>query len=365
MKKSKLSFLFAGIMIGMLAITGCGGKVPAEQEAETPQTETVAPDTEVEKSEETGEVDGGLSSVMVTDTGGVNDQSFNQITWAGLKRATAELGVDVSYMESQQESDYDANLESVLDQEHDLIWGVGYMMEDAVFAAAEANPDQKYACVDVAFPEALENLIGITFKDHESSYLVGYIAGKMTKTNKIGFVGGMEGTVISRFHYGYMAGAKAANPDIEVFEQYAESFGDVAKGKAIANQMYQKGANIVFHAAGGVGIGVIEAAKESNKYAIGVDMDQSHLAPDNVITSAVKKIDNATVAVLKDLKEGIFPGGTNETYGLKEGGVGIADTTSNLVPQDILDEVREVEAKIISGDIKVPADINEYKELVK
>ena len=363
MKKNKLSFLFTGIMVGMLAITGCGGKAPVEQEAEKPQTETAAPEKESEvEAPEVAEV---LSAVMVTDTGGVNDQSFNTITWAGLERAQTELGMETSYIESHQESDYDANLESALDQGNDLIWGVGFMMEDAVFAAAQANPDQKYACVDVAFPEALDNLIGITFKDHESSYLVGYIAGKMTETNKIGFVGGMEGAVISRFHYGYMAGAKAANPDIEVFEQYAESFGDVAKGKAIANQMYQKGADIVFHAAGGVGIGVIEAAKESNKYAIGVDMDQNHLAPDNVITSAVKKIDNATVAVLKELQEGTFPGGTNESYGLKEGGVGIADTTSKLVPQDILDEVKEIEAKIISGEITVPADLEEYKALVK
>lgn len=361
MKKHTMSFLFVGLLVAMLAITGCGGSKPADPDVQT-ETPAEEPTTEAPVEEP---VEEAISALMVTDTGGVNDQSFNQITWTGLERAKEEFGAEVSYIESHQESDYAANLESALDQGNDLIWGVGFMMEDAVFSAAQANPDQKYACVDVAFPESLDNLIGITFKDHESSYLVGYIAGKMTKTNKIGFIGGMEGVVISRFHYGYMAGAKAANPDVEIFEQYAESFGDVAKGKAIANQMYQKGADIVFHAAGGVGIGVIEAAKESDKYAIGVDMDQNHLAPDNVITSAVKKIDNAVVAVLKDLQDGKFPGGTNETYGLKEGGVGIADTTSKLVPQEILDEVKEVEEKIISGDIKVPANIEEYNELVK
>ena len=364
MKKNKLSFVVAGLMVGMLAITGCGTKAPVEQAPVETPTDVVAPEKTPEK-EAAPEVSEALNVVMVTDTGGVNDQSFNTITWSGLQRAESELGMKASYIESHQEGDYDANLESALDQNNELIWGVGFMMEDAVFAAAQANPDQKYACVDVAFPEALDNLIGITFKDHESSYLVGYIAGKMTETNKIGFVGGMEGDVISRFHYGYMAGAKAANSDVEIFEQYAESFGDVAKGKAIANQMYQKGADIVFHAAGGVGIGVIEAARESNKYAIGVDMDQNHLAPDNVITSAVKKIDNAAVAVLKDLQEGVFPGGTNESYGLKEGGVGIADTSSKLVPKEILDEVADIEAKIISGEITVPGNLEEYKALVK
>lgn len=323
----------AVVMLFALVATGCGNKADS----------------------------GNLKIAMVTDVGGVNDQSFNQSAWAGLQRAEEELGVEADYVESTQESDYEVNLETLYDQDNDLIWGIGFMMGNATMDAAKKNPEQKYACIDAFFAEAPDNLIGVLFKENEPSFLVGYIAGKMTQANKVGFVGGMESEVISRFHYGYLAGVKTANPDCEVLVQYAESFVDSAKGKAIANQMYQDGADIVFHAAGGVGIGVIEAAKENDKFAIGVDQDQNYLAPDNVITSAVKRVDNAIFMVAEDLKDGNFEGGQNITYGLKEGGVDIAATSDKHVPEDILSEVEDLKQQIIDGDLVIPGTKEDYE----
>jgi len=250
----------------------------------------------------------------------------------------------------------------MLDGKNNLIWGIGYMMADAVKAAATKNPKQMYAIIDQDYgKDTPTNVVGVTFKAEQSSFLVGYIAGKMTKTGKVGFVGGMTGPLIAAFQFGYEAGVKQANPKVKIMSQYAESFSDAAKGKAIATQMYQSGCDIVYHAAGGVGNGVIEAAKEKNKFAIGVDRDQNYLAPDNVITSAMKRVDNGVYNVVKQLKDGTLKGGTTITYGLAEGGVDIAPTSNKLVPQPILDEVAKLKQAVIDGKITVPVDEAGYK----
>lgn len=305
-----------------------------------------------------------IKVAMVTDVGGVNDQSFNQSAWEGLQRAEKELGIKASYLESTQDADYSPNMETLLDTGNELIWGIGFKMGDVLGELSTLNPEQNYAGIDCFFETPPANLVGVLFKEQEPSYLVGYIAGKMTKNNKVGFIGGMDFFVIHKFHYGFLAGVKEANPDCEVLVQYADSFTDAAKGKAIANQMYKNGADIIFHAAGGVGDGVIEAAKEQDKYAIGVDKDQNHLAPDNVITSAMKRVDNAIYNLTKTLVEGSFPGGSNVVYGLKEGGVGIAPTSYKHVSKEILDEVKALETKIIAGEI-VPPTSNEEWEAMK
>ena len=316
--------------------------------------------------------DGGNSDLkvsMVTDVGGVNDESFNQSAWEGLQKAGKELGVKVSYQESHQDADFQPNIEAATDAGNNLIIGIGYKLSDAIKEAAEKNSEIKYAIVDFSYDDTPggtpDNVVGIVFKQEQPSFLVGYIAGKMTKTNKVGFVGGMEGDVIWAFDYGYQAGVKYANKDAEVLRQYAESYTDAAKGKAIATSMYQQGADIVFHAAGGVGDGVIEAAKEQDQYAIGVDKNQNFKAPDNVITSAMKRVDVGVYNVVKDLKEGKFPGGTTVVYGLKEGAVDIAPTSDKHVPKEILDEVEQLKKDIIDGKIVVPYNEDTYKEFIK
>jgi basic membrane protein A and related proteins len=300
---------------------------------------------------------GALSVAMCTDVGGINDQSFNQSAWEGMQKAATDLGVKVSYKESKQDADYIPNLETLLDAKNNLIWGIGYMMADAVKQEATKNPKQMYAIIDNDYgADTPANVVGVNFRAEQGSFLVGYIAGKMTKTGKVGFVGGMTGPLIGAFQAGYVAGVKQANPKVKIMAQYAESFSDAAKGKAIATQMYQSGCDIIYHAAGGVGAGVIEAAKEKNKYAIGVDRDQNYLAPDNVITSAMKRVDNGVYNVIKAQKDGTLKGGTSIYYGLAEGGVDIAPTSNKLVPQAILDEVAKLKQAVIDGKIAVPTD---------
>jgi len=269
---------------------------------------------------------------MITDVAGVNDQSFNQSAWEGLQKSKEELGVEVTYLESKQDSDYAANIETFVDEE---------------------------------LPSDIKNVKSILFNSQEAAYLVGLIAGKMTETNNVGFIGGMDIPVIDTFKYGYMAGVKKANSNVQIQDQFANSFTDQAKGKAIANQMYGQGADIIFIAGGDVGTGAIEAAKEKNKYAIGVDRDQSDLAPKNVLTSAIKRVDVGVYETVKDLLDGKFEGGTVTVYGLDQDAVGIAPTTKNLVPQDILDYVNQEIEKLKKGDIKVPKDKKEYDAMMK
>lgn len=307
-----------------------------------------------------------LKVAMVTDVGGVNDQSFNQSAWEGLKMAEKELGVKTAYKESRQDADYAPNLETLTDAENDLIWGIGFLMADAIKSTAQINPDQYYAIIDFFYgDETPANVSCAIFQEEQPSFLVGYIAGKMTKSNKIGFVGGIKFPLIEKFEYGYMAGAKLSNPDVEILRQYAESFTDAAKGKAITTNMYGQGADIVFHAAGAVGDGVIEAAKEDGKWAIGVDKDQNSLAPDNVLTSAMKRVDNAIFDMVKQLQEGNFKGGEAVVYNLSNNGVGIAPTSSKHVPAEILAEVDDLIAKIKAGEIVVPSTAADYEAFVK
>ena len=303
---------------------------------------------------------------MVTDVGGVNDQSFNQSAWEGLQKTKKELGIKTSYQESKQDADYPANLETLLDAKNDMIWGIGFKMADAILIAAKQNPKQKYGIIDYSYGDKTpKNVVGVMFKAEEGAFLAGYIAAKMSKTGTLGFIGGMSVPIIHSFQYGFKAGAKFANKKINVLEQHAESFTDAAKGKAIANQMIGKGADVVFHAAGAVGDGVIEAAKEKNKMAVGVDRDQNYLAPKNVITSSMKRVDNAVFNVVSDLNKGIFKGGTTVEYGLKDGAVDIAPTTTKMIPSILLEDVAKIKKDIIAGKIKIPSTEKAYNAFAK
>lgn len=307
-----------------------------------------------------------LKVAMVTDEGGIHDQSFNESAWDGLQKAAEDFGIEVDYAESQQTADYAPNFETLLDADNDLIWGIGFMLADALEEAALANPDVNYAIVDFAYDETPDNVAAVVFKAEEPSFLVGYIAGLMTETNTVGFVGGIKSDVIEGFEYGFKAGvqyaAKELGKDIKILDQYADSFSDVATGKAIAAQMYQQGADILFHASGDTGNGVIEAAKEQDKWVIGVDKDQNFLAPDHVLTSAMKRVDVGVYHVVEQFVNGNFPGGETIVYGLKEGAVGLAPTSDKNVPADILEKTAEVEQKIIDGEIEIPVNEDQFEE---
>ncbi len=301
---------------------------------------------------------------MVTDTGGVNDQSFNQSAWEGLQQFRKDTGAAVKYTESKQESDYATNLDKAADDGNKLIWGIGFAMADALTNAAKGNPDISYAIIDNSYGDKTpSNVTGVMFRAQEPSFLVGYIAGKTTKTGKVGFVGGMTSAIIDQFEYGYKAGvayaAKELGKTITVDSQYAESFSDSAKGKAIAQKMYSNGCDIVFHAAGGVGVGVIEAAKEANKFAIGVDRDQSSLAPKNVLTSALKLVNKAIMLVSKEAADGKEIGGKTYTYGLTEDAVGIP-TEHSLMGDDTYNAATALIQKIKDKAITPPANKDEF-----
>lgn len=303
---------------------------------------------------------------MITDVGGVNDESFNQSSWEGLQAVQKELGedkIEVQVLESTQDADYDSNIDQFIDQEMDLIIGVGYKLEKAIEKASKAYPEQKFAIVDCAYQTQPENVTSLLFEDNASAYLTGLIAGKMTKTDKVGFIGGMEGVVISKFENGFKAGVKDANPKAEISVQYANNFSDQALGKSIANQMIKNGVDVVFPAAGAVGIGAIEAVKENNKMAIGVDRDQNNLAPDNVITSAMKNIDVAVGNLAKSFVDGTYESGKVIIGSLATGGVGISPTSDKNVPAEILEYVEAQTKEIVDGKIKVPANEKEYQEL--
>lgn len=310
-----------------------------------------------EESKNMKDGEGKFSVGIVLGEGGANDQSFNQSSLEGLERAKSELGIDGSYLESNQDADYAPNIETFIDQERDVIIGVGYTTAESMLSAAKLYPDRKFVIIDHNYEEEgqeiPDNMICMTFDEREAAYLVGIIASKMSETNKVGFIGGMEIPNITRFEEGFKAGVKSENKDVEYLSQYANSFDDASLGKSIANQMYNNKVDVIFSAAGGVGTGAIESAKEKDKYAIGVDMDQNNLAPDNVITSAMKRVDIGVFDTISKIKEGKFEGGKAVVYGLKEEAVGIAPSTGKNVPKEIIDYVNKKAEAIIEGKLEV------------
>ncbi len=358
-----LALLLVLVLVSAFTVACAKEEAPAET-TETTETETTETETtETAEGEEPAEALTGKVA-MITDVGGINDESFNQSAWMGLEEIK-ERGAEVSFIESQRDADYAVNIDTKINEGNDLIWGIGFLMKGAVEEAALDYPEQKFALIDDVWEDGyLPNATGVTFAAEQSSFLVGYIASYMTETDRVGFVLGMESPTMDRFKYGYFAGvdygAKEQGKEIQIDSVTVESFTDAALGKSTAAKMYSDGADVVFHAAGNVGTGVIEAAKDANKWVIGVDLDQNHLAPDNVITSAMKNVNVATADVSTRILSGEELGGKTVHYGLVEGGVGIAPTSDKLVPADVLEKTKALEEQIISGEVVVPFTEADY-----
>lgn len=301
---------------------------------------------------------------MVTDVGGVNDNSFNQSAWEGLQKAQTDLGVAVDYQESKSDADYIPNLNRFVKDGYALTWGIGFLMADAIKEVATKNADAKLGIIDSDLGgEIPSNVAAVTFKEHEGSFLMGVIAGSMTKTGKVGFVGGVKFALIEKFEYGFKAGVKSVNPNAEVVVNYVGDFAKPDQGKVVAATMYDSGVDIIYHASGATGDGVFAEAKErGNVWVIGVDRDQSYLAPEQTLSSMMKRVDVAVFTITEQLKNGSFPGGTATELGLVDNGVGIAPTSDKHVPKDILDLVEQYKQKIISGEIKVPMTEAEFAQ---
>ncbi len=341
MRKKVLAVLLTAVMV--LSLAACGSQN---------SNDTTGTDKPTDGK--------GLKVALVTDVGGVNDGSFNQSAWEGLQKAGKEFSVEVNYLESSTDADYTPNIESLMDEKYDLIICVGYMLAEATKTAATANPDQKFAIIDDSTCADLPNVTCLMFRQEQASYLVGYVAGLTTKKNNVGFVLGMANETMNQFGYGYLAGVLDANPKCKIQQFNANSFADSALGKSSANTAITNGADIVFHAAGATGLGVIEACKEAGVYAIGVDSDQSKLAPKTVITSALKRVDNAVYDTTESLIKGTLKGGI-KTYDISIAGVDIAPT-QDLLSADVITAIKGVKEKIISGEIVVPATQKEFEE---
>ena len=301
---------------------------------------------------------------VITDVGGVNDKSFNQTTWEGMQALMEQYptNIEASYLESSTEADYSTNIQTYVDEEYDLIICVGYMLADALRDAAEAYPDQLFAIIDDATNEDLPNVACLMFAQNEASYLVGIVAGMMTESNTVGYVQGMVSDSMNQFGIGYIAGVKAANPDATILQYNANSFADATIGSAAATDMITNGADVIYHAAGGTGSGVIEACATNQIWAIGVDTDQSPLAPEYVVTSAMKRVDTAAQDISLAVLNGTFESGVH-TYELANGGVDIAPT-QDLLSEEVIAAVEAAKESIIAGEVTVPSTVEELDELL-
>ena len=274
---------------------------------------------------------------LVLSTGGVNDRSFNQSAWEdGALKAKEELGVEVTYLESHSDADYIQNIETAV-EDNDLVIGVGFQLGDAIKEAAKVYPDKQFVTID-SENSNLDNVRAITFDEEEAGYLTGLIAGKTTKTNVIGWIGGMDIPSCSNFYVGYEKGAKEVNPNIKVLKQFTNSFSDAAKGKVVAQQMINENADIIFTASGGGNVGSLEAIKENNIYAINVDMPGNYLAPQHVLTSALKNVGEGLRMTIEDYVNGEWTGG-EVRYNYSNNGVGFEKT--DLLSDDLIKYVEE------------------------
>lgn len=298
---------------------------------------------------------------LVFDVGGRGDKSFNDAAYKGVEVAKEKLGINFDYIEPGEGADRETALRGLAAGKYTLIFGIGFLFTDDITHIANTYPQKKFACVDYVISDKKipENLVALKFREEEGCFLVGAIAGLVTKTNTIGFVGGMNIPLIKKFEAGYKEGSKTVNKNIKILISYAgvtpEAFKNPAKGKELALSQYNQGADIIFHASGSTGLGVFEAAIEKKKLAIGVDSDQYEEAPGYVLTSMIKKVDVAVYKTIENFVNNKFKGGIVE-LGLKEDGVGYVynEKNKNLIPENIIKIVEDLRKKIIAGEIKIP-----------
>lgn len=292
---------------------------------------------------------------IVLSTGGLGDKSFNDSAYRGLEKAEKDLGIKFKYVEPASPAEDEEFLREYAEAGFDLIIATGFQMTQSAKVVAADYPETNFVMIDDIID--LPNVRSIKFKEEEGSFLVGVVAGMMTKNNAVGFVGGMENPLIKKFEIGYEQGAKYVNPDIKFYSVYTTGpnpFNDPVRGKENAISEINQGADVLYHAAGGTGMGVIAAAKEKGVYAIGVDSNQDGVAPGTVLTSMLKNIDVAVYETVKSAVNGKFEPGV-AVYGIKENGVGTTDFefTKDIIGQDKINKIQEIKEKVVSGEIVV------------
>ncbi|WP_405729248.1 BMP family lipoprotein [Anaerotignum sp.] len=346
MKNFKKFISMLLVMVMTFALAACGGNETAGEEAGT----------------------SGIKAACVLGIGGLGDQGYNDLIYAGMERAKAELGIEFDYAEPKQVTDFEQILRDMSDSgEYEVIICVGFEQMDALTNVCADYPDQGYAYID-GFVDA-PNVVNYSCREQEGSFLIGALAALMkadaatygvADNATIGFVGAMENDTILRFAAGYDAGAKYINPDINVDIQYVAGdnpFGDTTTAKEIALSQFNKGSDIIYHAAGGSGLGVFTAAKEADFIAIGCNSNQNIMDPDHIVASMLKRVDTASFEIVKAASEGTLKLGEEVVLGLDQGGIGYTLEGSNIqVSDEIVNKLSELEQKVISGEVVVPVN---------
>ncbi|HLK61312.1 MAG TPA: BMP family ABC transporter substrate-binding protein [Chthonomonadaceae bacterium] len=360
---TRRTLLGLGAALAAVGLAGCPGPPEENKGAETPGSSGAPATPGTNGGAATTDKSGKKIKVaLVFDLGGPDDKSFNASANNGLMKAKADLGLsdaDVKTVESKNAADYKINMTNFATQNFDLIIAVGFNMANAMKEVAPQFPNVKFAIVDADAPEGAANCVGLKFQEEQGSFLAGFLAASMSKTKKIGFVGGMEGPLIGKFEAGYRAGAKTAgfDPDKQVSVTYTGTWDDLSKGKDQANQQFGNGADIIYQAAGKAGLGVIQAAQDKGKgfYAIGVDQDQDYIAPGRVLTSMVKHVDLAVADTIERVQKGTFVSGT-KVYSLKDGAIGLSEMkyTKQDIPADVLAKLDKLTKMVADGEVVPP-----------
>jgi len=301
--------------------------------------------------------------VLVTDIGQLNDHGFNQLAYAGLKKAQRELGIKGAVYQSPASSDYIPNLTQAARKGADLVISVGFDQATSIAKVAKQFPKTDFAIIDVDWNDLTgkpKNVEGLIFREQEAGYLVGYLAGLVEKQkggqNTIGSVGGQKQPPVDRYIAGYQAGAAAADPGVKFLNGYSQEWVDQAKCKTLALNQISQGANIVFQVAGGCGLGALDAAKQENVWGIGVDADQAYIGK-HVLTSAMKRVDTSVYATIKQVLDGTFKGGGNAVFSLQNDGVALGKV-SPQVPKSDVAKVRQIAKNIAAGKIAdIPTEV--------
>ena len=298
-----------------------------------------------------------IKPAVIYDMGGKFDKSFNEGVYNGVKKFTDETGIEVMEFEVTNETQREQAMRRMAERGATVILGVGFAQADAIAKVAAEYPDKQFSIIDVSWLDA-PNLRQYSFKEHEGSYLVGVAAALASETGKVGFVGGMDIPLIRKFACGYVGGVKAANGNADVYQNMTgttpSAWNDPAKGAELAKSQIDRGADVVYHAAGGTGLGVIQAAADAGKLAIGVDSNQNGLAPGSVLTSMLKRVDVAAYETFKDAMDGKFTSGL-QALGIAEGGVDWAldENNASLITADIKAAVEQARKDILSGAVSV------------
>lgn len=356
--KRRISILLTMVMI--LCVTGCSGSGGGEDKSGTSGSG---------ETSDSGEAGADIKVAVSLGIGGLGDQSYNDLIYSGLERAKEELGVDFDYAEPKEVTDFETILRDMSDSgEYEVIMGFAFDQLDAFSAVVPDYPDQKYALIDATLLE--DNVASYASKEHEGSFLVGALAAYMKQdaasygledNHKYGFVGAVENETIDKFAAGYRAGAKYVDEAAETTIQYVggdNPFGDTSTAKEIANSQFSKGNDIIFHAAGGSGLGVFAAAKESDFIAIGVNSNQNTIDPDHIVASMLKRVDNAAYDIVKATLGGNLKLGEEVALGLADEGIGYTLEKSNIkVSDEIIEQLEDIKEKIISGEIEVPSEL--------